>query len=106
MAPNTLFNESKVESLALIAAIAHPCSGGAGTKDGQQCTYDTGGARQTCCAAHLALTEDQRFSERHFMDAPYRAAFTAEEFAEAVPEERLLPYRGGVNRAQCHCGRC
>ncbi len=105
MAPNTVFNGSKVESLDLIAAIAHQCSGGAPTKDGQQCTYGTDGARQTCCAAHRALIGDQRFLNGILWMRHIAQRLLVEEFAKATPEERLLPYRG-VNGAKCYCGRC
>jgi hypothetical protein len=105
MPANTLFNGSRVESLDLIAAIAHQCGGGAPTKDGQQCTYDTAGTRQTCCAAHRALIGDQRFLNGILWMRRIAQRLVVEEFAQATPEERLLPYRG-LNRAQCCCGRC
>jgi len=99
----TVFRGNKAESLDLIASIAHQCSGGADARDGQQCTYDTDGVRKTSCAAHLALIHDQRFLDGILWMRRIAQRLRDEEFADASPRQRLLPYPG-VNRPQCSCG--
>jgi hypothetical protein len=91
MAPSTTFNGSRAEARELIAAIAHQCSGGAPTEDGQQCTFDSTGVRNVSCAAHIALMDDQRFLNGILWMRHIAQRLRVEEFGEASPDERLLP---------------